>query len=250
MHCLGTLRVFVDGVEVAPDAWVSVKARDLLAYFVHCRHTHVSLEMALSDLWPDDEQIGKTAFHSALYRLRQVLRRSEGAGKLVKVKGGDYWLDGGKVAVDVDRFDRALAQARAARPAVMADLLETAVQLYQGDYLSNLRYYDWATAERHRLSEAYVGALSALGEHYLGQRRCADALGYARQALQCDPYQEESHLLAMRCYGALGDRRGLMQQYAALTRALCDELGVPLLPKTEEIYRALLQQVQVAATGA
>ena len=142
IHCLGTLRVFVDGVEVAPDAWVSVKARDLLAYFVHCRHTHVSLEMALSYLLPDYEQIGKTAFHSALYRLRQVLRRSEGAGKLVKVKGGDYWLNEGKVAVDVDRFDQALAHARTARPAAMANLLENAVQLYQGDYLSNLRYYD------------------------------------------------------------------------------------------------------------
>ena len=197
-------------------------------------------------LWPDDEQIGKAAFHSALYRLRQVLRRSEGAGKLVQVKGGDYWLDESRVAVDVDRFDRMLAQARVVQPAAMADLLESAVQLYQGDYLSNLRYYDWAAAERQRLREAYVGALKALGDHYLEQLRCAEALDCARQALQCDPYQEESHLLAMRCYGALGDRRGLMRQYETLTAVLRAEFDVPPLPQTEQAYLALMRRVQLA----
>ena len=91
-----------------------------------------------------------------------------------------------------------------------------------------------------------MGALNALGDHYLGQRRCAEALGYARQALQCDPYQEESHLLAMRCYAALGDRRGLMRQYETLIAVLHTEFDVPPLPQTEQAYLALLRQVQLA----
>lgn len=243
IHCLGPLRVLVDGAEVPNEAWVSLKSRDLLAYLAHYRHASVGLEMALAELWPEDEQIGKAAFHSALYRLRQVLRRSREAGALVKVKGGDYWLDPALVVVDVDRFDQALSQARTLPRGEAEPLLEAALGLYRGDYLSNLRYCDWARAERHRLQEAYTGALRTLAGHYL-DRRCFDAaLERALCAAQSDPYQEESHLLAMRCYAALGDRRGLMRQYAILRHALCDELDIPLLPETEQVYQALLQQM-------
>lgn len=246
IHCLGRMRVFVSGAEVQAEEWVSIKARDLLAYFAHFRHARVGLEMALADLWPDDEQTGKNAFHSALYRLRQVLRRSDVAGALVKVKGGDYWLDPGLLVVDVDRFDQALAQARTLPRAEATPMLEAALRLYQGEYLGNLRYCDWAAVERHRLQEAYTGTLRTLTLHYLDQRCYAEALDRAQRAVQGDPYQEESHLLAMRCYAALGDRRGLMRQYAALTAALCDELDVPLMPQTDALYQALLQQVQSA----
>ncbi len=161
IHCLGRLRVFVDGAEILPDAWVSVKARDLLAYLAHFRHARVSLEMVLAALWPDDEQIGKTAFHSALYRLRQVLRRSDAASGLVKVKGGDYWLDPGGVIVDVDRFDQALAQARTLPRAEAAPICSKPQS-------SSTRATTWAICATMTgrpwnaiaCSEAYIGTLA------------------------------------------------------------------------------------------
>ena len=111
LRTLGDFEVIVDGVCLPQDVWASVKARDLLAYLAHSRRQRLSLEMALEALWPNRESPGKTAFHTALYRLRQVLRTPGEKSKLVLVKGGEYWLDPDCFEIDADHFEHALSRA-------------------------------------------------------------------------------------------------------------------------------------------
>ncbi len=247
VHCLGPFRVFIDGEEIPAERWDSVKARDLLAYFIHFRHARVTIEMALLDLWADDDGAKKTAFHSALYRLRQAIRHETPHARPILVKGGDYWLDANWISVDVDDFDRLIQRARSAPSReTAAGFMETAVDLYEGEYLSSLRYYDWAMAERRRLAEAHIQALCALAEFQL-DRGCPElALGFVRRALHHDPLREEVHTTAMRAHAALGDRDGLVRQHRRLASILAAELELEPLPETERLYQVLLHDLESA----
>ncbi len=228
VHTLGTFRVFVNGLEITQDRWVSVKARDLLAYFVTFRHDRIPMDRVLEALWPQTAHLGARAFHSALYRVRQALRTDAETTKFILVQSGEYWLDAARFQVDVDEFDAALAQARHLlphQPARAGHWFERALELYQGDYLVNL-YYDWLFPEQRRLRDSYLQALRQLAGLRMSEARHEEALPLLQRSLELDPLQEQVHLDAMRCYAALGNRAAVARQYRALEDVLQQELGV------------------------
>jgi LuxR family transcriptional regulator, maltose regulon positive regulatory protein len=243
VHCLGLFRVWVGEHEITQERWVSTKARDLLAYFVTFRREHIPLDVAFDALWPEAAGQSKTAFHTALYRLRQALRLSGQRAKFILVEGGEYWLDASRFQIDVEEFDTALAKARVSDGDEARHWYEQVVNSYQGDYLENMPYYDWAMPERRRLHEAYLDALEALAYHHAAAGDFESALAYTLRILQCDALREESHCQALRYYARLGDRTGLIRHYRQLRQTLGDQLGVAPLATTDQLYQALLEQV-------
>ena len=75
LRTLGDFEVIVDGVCLATRCMgVRQGARPAGLPCPQSGRQRLSLEMALEALWPNRESPGKTAFHTALYRLRRVLR--------------------------------------------------------------------------------------------------------------------------------------------------------------------------------
>jgi len=239
---LGQFRVTLGEIEVDQERWVSAKARDLLAYFITHHHDRLPLDRALEALWPDAAGRGKTAFHTALYRLRQALRTPEQSTKFVLVEAGEYWLDTAWFQVDVDDFDAALAKARVARNEEAARWYEQALSFYNGEYLDNL-YYDWVMPERLRLREAYLSALRGLAAHRAAAGNYREALLLAQRALQIDPLLEDVYCEAMRYCAGLKDRGSLLRHYQSLQQVLDEELGDQPLPATQQLYTALLERM-------
>ncbi len=242
VRTLGAFRVFVNGQEVSQERWVSARARDMLAYFITFRHDRIPMERVQEALWPQTASLGPRAFHTALYRVRQALRAGSESTKFILVQSGEYWLDAARFQVDVDEFDAALAQARHLmhqRPEEAERWFETALALYQGDYLANL-YYDWLFPEQRRLREAHLQALRHLAGLRMNTRRYEDALSLLNQALALDPLQEQVHLDAMRCYAALGNRAAVARQYRQLEEALRRELGVGPDPVIRAAYENMM----------
>jgi LuxR family maltose regulon positive regulatory protein len=238
VQCLGLFRVFVGGQEVSPEQWVSAKARDMLAYFVTCRHERIPLERAMEAIWPESDGHGR-AFHSALYRLRQALRRPGETTKFIDVKGGEYWLDRSRFEMDVEGFETAVSRARATTAGEAAFYYEQAITLYGGDYLSNLLYYDWAVPERQRLQTLYITALRRLAAYHANQGHNAQAITLLERAIAADPLQEECYCDLMRYYAAVGDKTSLARQYKQLQTRLQTELNVPPSSATQQLYQQL-----------
>jgi LuxR family maltose regulon positive regulatory protein len=240
VRCLGNFKVMVGGQELTQERWVSAKARDLLAYFVTFRGERIPADQAFEAIWSEKPGRGITAFHTALTRLRNALRTSEPTPRFVLVEAGEYHLDSARFNIDVDEFDSALANARAAsNDELAARWLETAVGLYQGEYLGNL-YYDWLFPERRRLSQEYLGSLRQLAEYHFACERYTRALDLLHRALRLDNLLEDLHCQVMRVYAALGDRAGLMRQYQELNDVLAGEMGIEPLPTTKKMYDRLL----------
>lgn len=242
VQCFGNFRVLLNGEEVSQERWVSAKARDLLAYFVTMRGEKIPADKAFDAIWGDKEYTSRTAFYTALSRLRNALRAGDDSPRLILVEIGEYWLDSARFSIDVDEFNAAMSKARSAtNDDVAAEWYERAVRLYQGEYLQNL-YYDWVFPERRRLAQAYLNALQELAAYHLATQSAAKAIECIEKALPLDTLNEDLYCLSMRAYAALGDRSSAARTYAQLQQILLAELNTKPLPRTTHLYHKLMNQ--------
>lgn len=242
VRCLGRFRVCIDGVEVTQDRWVSAKARDLLAYFITFRHERIAIDRVLDALWPASSARAKTAFHTALYRMRHALALPQLSSKFVLAAGGEYQLDAARFRVDIDEFNVTLAKARSSCGREAAALYTRAIELYSGEYLDNL-YADWLLPERERLRNAYLEALRARAGLHAQEDDYALAFDLTQRALQLDPLMEDVHCEALRYLTCLGDRAGLVRHYQWMEQEFERELGIAPRRSTRQLYAALLDQM-------
>lgn len=240
VQCFGNFRVLLNGKEVSQERWVSAKARDLLAYFVTMRGEKIPADKAFDAIWGEKERTSRTAFHTALSRLRNALKAGDDSPRLILVEVGEYWLDSARFSIDVDEFNLSIAKARSAtNDDVAAEWYERAVNLYQGEYLQNL-YYEWVFPERRRLAQAYLNALQELSAYRLSTQSPKKALEYIEKAIPLDLLNEDLYCLSMRAYAALGDRSSVARVYAELQSRLLAELNAKPMPETVRLYKEMM----------
>jgi LuxR family maltose regulon positive regulatory protein len=238
IQAFGEFRVFCEGVELPPKAWVSSKARDLLAYFVTYRNTPLSVDRALDALWGPAGERSSSAFHSAMHRLRSALQTQGEYRKFVTVDSGMYVLDHACFSIDVDLFDSAIRDARAAEPHEATALYERAVGLYAGHYLENIDYF-WVIAEQKRLKESYLRALRLLEEACVTRNDLDGCLAYARKQLVADPLQEHMHASVMRYLAQTGNRTEVIRHFRSLEEMLSSQLGTTPSPAIRDLFASL-----------
>jgi two-component SAPR family response regulator len=243
VKCLGTFRVYVGGKEISQEHWVSAKARDLLAYFVTFRDERIPVERVVDAIW-GERGSSRTAFHTALSRLRNALRNGEEAPRFIFVETGEYWLDSARFRIDANEFNNAILKARSSNSlSAAARWYERAVDLYKGEYLQNM-YYDWIFAERRSLSQMYLSALRELVAYHASSPDPRPALHYFEKALLVDNLDEDLYCHAMRAYAALGDRINIGNLFNELKNLLERELGSEPLPRTTNLYNELLDKLR------
>jgi predicted ATPase len=155
---LGGFAATVNGEDVPESAWRLKKARELVKLLVLAPGRRLHREQAMDVLWPDR---GPNAAANNLNQAVHVARRALGPG-LIEVRDELIALAAG-VEVDVDRFERAAADARRART---AGAYRAALSLYRGELLPENRYDDWAIGRRDELvelNETLAEEASALG---------------------------------------------------------------------------------------
>ncbi|HAE59508.1 MAG TPA: hypothetical protein DCG54_08380 [Anaerolineae bacterium] len=128
-----------------------------------------------------------------------------------------------------------------------ADVFESALDLYRGDFLQGVylressRFEEWSSLARERLRLAAITALENLVDFH---KRCgaySKGIRAAQRLLQFDPLREESHRELMSLLARNGQRQAALQQYVICRDFLEKELGVEPAPETESLYRKLLQ---------
>ncbi|WKZ37352.1 MAG: BTAD domain-containing putative transcriptional regulator [Anaerolineales bacterium] len=242
VQCFGNFRVLLNGEEVSQERWVSAKARDLLAYFVTMRGEKMPADRVFDAIWGEKERTSRTAFHTALSRLRNALKIGDDSPRLILVEVGEYWLDSARFAIDVDEFNAVIAKARVASNVhSRAEWHAHAVSMYHGEYLQNM-YYEWVFPERRRLAQSYLVALQELALYHLSTRSPRQAIGYIEKAILLDQLNEGLYCQAMRAYAEVGDRSSMARIYTELQNVLFSELGEEPLLETAHLYKDLLKK--------
>jgi DNA-binding SARP family transcriptional activator len=241
VRLLGAMQITTNAGELRSGLRAS--ARELLAYYL-VHPDGASLEQAVDAMWPDTE-LGRERerFWTALGNLRSMLRKATGVSELKAIErdGDRYRVDPTVFAVDLWRFQQALAAARHAQldPAVAAALAQ-AGDVYGGVLLDGVPYA-WVEVPREELRRRAVDALARLAELRQGAGDQQGALSALEQAVAADPVAEELYRRVMRLEAELGRPDAVRRTYRLLARRLAD-LDVDPDPETEQLVAELLRR--------
>jgi predicted ATPase/DNA-binding SARP family transcriptional activator len=246
IHTLGPFHVTLDGEGLS--AFESNKVRALLVYLAVESHRAHSRESLSGFLWPDQaEKAARRNLSQALYNLRQTIRDDEADPSFLLIthrtvqfnQESDYWLDVAAFASQIDEL-----QSTAASPPPI-DALESAVDLYGGDFLAgfylddSLPFSEWASVRRERYHRQVLDALNQLAHWYERRRDYRRARRYARRQVELEPWREEAHRLLMRVLARSGRRSAALAQYERCRSILARELGVEPQGETAALYKRI-----------
>ena len=192
-------------------------------------------------LWPErPPKAAANNFHQALYVARRALEAAGAEASAVLPLRDDVLalFPGGRVDVDVDVFEAAVAHAR--ESGEPSDY-RAALALYGGELLSEDRYEAWAASRRDAVREAHLGLLLEFSARLTADGDIAAAIEALEQVVVVDPLHEAAHRALMRMFAADGRRQQALSQYHRLREALRRELEAEPDPQTARLYRALLR---------
>lgn len=203
---LGGFELVIDGRDVAKEIGRRDATR-LAKFLALAPNRRAHREQIVDALWPE------SSFESVQNRLHKAahyLRRATGlAGSVVLSDATVALLPDALVEIDVFVFEH-LAQDGLMNGD--ARDVDRAIALYRGDLLPDDPYEDWVEYDRSRLRGRLRELLRASGRFH--------------RLIAVDPTDEDGHVGIMRAMVRAGDRSGVLRQYAQLSRALNDELGV------------------------
>jgi|GEM_PF-1088690 len=232
VRTFGEFRVAFGGRELGKGDWKRKRARDLFKLLLinHCRS--LTIDEIAEKLWggASDRNIDLLVMN-AVSHIRKALdpeRSPHQTGSLLSSCDRTYTLDLGAGAdIDFLRFKELIVSARRGATAEERHQhYEAAVALYNGDFLKEDYYEDWATPERDLLKDAFLEALEYLAGEHLRNRRLEQSMELARRILSHDTTSERGYevlLLALRDRGRGAEARKMFGQCVKIFRT---EFGV------------------------
>jgi DNA-binding SARP family transcriptional activator len=233
---LGNFQVLQGGQAVAIPSGGKTEA--LLAHLALRGHRYVPRAVLLDTLWPElDPARAGQSLSSLVYSLHKLLGNAlEGASPIMQ--GDGYcWLHT-EISVDIacfvsladsgERFERAGDQ-----PAAVQAYLE-AVELYRGDLRSGSDVT--SVVEREHLRARYLTLLARLADYFFAQGDYDRCRRYTSALLASDPFREDAHRMAMRCYMRCGERAQALRQFRLCEQVLRAEFDAAPEPATCQLY--------------
>lgn len=251
IRLLGPPEVTIDGSQLEVD---TRKAVALLAYLsVEGSATRDSLATLF---WADSSSERARA---TLRRTLSSLRTGIGNEAIAADRNRVTLLETG--ASDIYRFDAELSAAEDHDHEVgdvcqeCVPPLTRATQLYRGDFLEGFsvrdspEFEDWARTVTEGLRLRASGAFERLAMARAAGGDFTGAIAAANRWIELDSLHEPAHRLLMLLNGWAGDRPGAVEAYRRFVAILDQELGVPPLEETTELYEAILDEDLPPAPG-
>jgi DNA-binding SARP family transcriptional activator/class 3 adenylate cyclase len=208
------------------------KSKAFLAYLALSPGMLRSREHLAGTFWDRSaEEQARASLRQTLSGLRRALPKT--SAPLIDADSESIWLDAEAVDVDAVRFDHLTAERS-------TESLERAASLYRGELLGGFslveeHFEHWLAAERRRLQEVAVHALSELVGRYARADQIERGIAIAERLLVLDPLLEWAHASLMRLYARGGRREAALRQYQECARILSRELGIAPAEETKRL---------------
>jgi DNA-binding SARP family transcriptional activator len=236
IRSLGAFRVFRDGDLVPLTAWQSKKARTLLKILVARRGRSTTREYLMEALWPEESpDVVTRRLSVALATVRAVLdpAKNHPADHFVIADKDAIRLDLATVPVDVEGFLAVASEGLARYAEGRADdaeiQLATAERAYEGDFLEEDMYEDWAAPLREEARTTYISVLRVLAAQAEASEHPDDAVRRYLRILEVDPWDEGAHLALVGTMERVGRHGEARRRYVTYVSRM-DEIGLPTAP--------------------
>ena len=214
------------------------RQRALLALLLLRAGELVPSERLIDELW--GEQPPRTAAPS-LHNFVSQLRKLLGADVL-ETRPPGYVLRVDRAAIDVQRFELLLAQARAEPPEQRAETLRQALALWRGAPLAEFELEPFAQSEIRRLSDLRLAALEDRIEADLELGRNAEVIGELEALIEQEPLRERPRAQLMLALYRSGRQAQALSVYGDTRRVLTEELGIDPSAPLQQLHGSILRQ--------
>ena len=237
IRTLGGCGLDVDGRRASLDR-AKPRVRSLLRLLAMHAGAPVHREVIQEALWPEaDADAGARSLHVAVSAARRLLDDvAQPVGGRLLVRDGDaYRLDVAPESVDLGRFDRAIAEGRAARSRgeVSAAAFALAMELYAGELLPEEGPADWVIERRDHYRANAVEAAVGLAEEAMLGADYVTAVRACRFGLELDRYQDTLWRMLINARDRAGDAGAASRdrrEYASVLEGLGVEAPVAVSP--------------------
>ncbi|WP_119072842.1 AfsR/SARP family transcriptional regulator [Aggregatilinea lenta] len=227
VRALGPGRVLINGRLI--EQWDGVLPRTLFFYFVDRGMT--TRDEIFHTFWPNlSTREATNVFHVTKRKISEILGTD-----LTVYWSGFYRISPElELHYDVLKFAEAVQNAAVEEDDVALALLQNAVELYHGPFLSTIEQA-WVTNRRSELAMTYAEALAGLARIYRNRDDAQNALGCYLRAAATSPQREDLARSIMELYRDLGRPRDALDVYDRLESELQSTLSVPASPQTAEL---------------
>jgi DNA-binding SARP family transcriptional activator len=239
IRTLGKFDVWRGKSLTSPREWQREKARQLFQLFISNNGKWISRDQLADRLWPEldadaSTQNLKVAFN-ALTRALEPLREPGQSSFFIIRRDTLYGVNpAASIALDTADFTT-LASAAAIED------LQTAHDIYQGDYLFENCADAQIASSRNQLCETYLQSGNRLAEMLFAAARWDDAMHICHDLLAVDPCNESAFRTLMRCHAARGNRSAVHSVFQRCTASLREDLDVEPSTETTTLYKQLTQ---------
>src|SRR2546430_5428211 len=238
---LGPLEAFADGRGISLGG---ARQRAVLALLLLHGNETLTSDVIVDELWGDDAPptAGKV-LQNCVSALRKQL---PGGAETLRTVGGAYALRVVADALDRDRFERLLAEGRAALAAgdsaAASDRLQDALALWRGAPLSDFSYEPFAQEEIKRLEELHLAATEERIEADLALGRHVELVPELEALVRRHGLRERLRGQLMLALYRSGRQAEALDAYRDARLALLAELGIEPGRQLHELERAILSQ--------
>jgi len=236
VYCLGAFRVVRETGPAPLSAWQSRRARTLLKILIARRGRPATRDYLMETLWPDEApEVVTRRLSVAQATVRAVLdpQKRYPPDHFVISANDALRLDLTNLPVDVERFladaARGLGLQRDGSTTESRETLRAAERLYEGDFLEEDLYEDWAGPLREEARMAFLSVSRALAELAVGSGDTDGAIRRYLQILDKDPWDAAAHLALVEVLEGAGRHGEARRRYRAYVSRL-EEIGVPAAP--------------------
>jgi len=242
---LGRFELIKDGNPVQFSGKVQKKPLSMLKALIAFGGRKVREEQIADLLWPEsDGDIAHQSFEIALHRLRQLI----GHHKAVQLQEGCLTLDPRYCWIDIWAFEGLVEKVDATwieerkgmDMAETTQLIQKALDIYQGVFLPKETFEPWTDSLRERLRNKFLRCVEKLGHYWEKSGQWEKAVECYERGLEVDELIEEFYRHLMVSYQKLDQATKALSVYNRCKKTLSSALGIEPSAKTQAIYRQLL----------
>jgi DNA-binding SARP family transcriptional activator len=220
------------------------RQRAVLGFLLLHANEAVTRDVIVDQLW--GEGAPPTAVKVLQNCISALRKELPGGAETLRTVGGAYVLRLEPGELDRDRFERLLAEGRAALAAgdeaEAARQLRSALGLWRGSPLSDFSYERFAEDEIKRLEELHVAAIEDRIEADLALGRQVELVPELEVLVSRHPLRERLRGQLMLALYRSGRQAEALEAYRAARRILLAELGIEPGRALHELERGILAQ--------
>ena len=241
----GHFEVWLNQKLIPDDAWPQKKVQSLLKLLLFHRPHVLTQDQIIEALFADlSFERAKQQLYSRISELRKLLEpsleRAAESSFVLREGQGYRFSDLACCWIDIEAFEDAVQQGDKLRETESwteaLSAYQTAIDLYNSDFLTEDLYEEWTLEPRERLKKITLSALDSLSECHLIHGAFSDAIDCARQALTHDPLREESLAHLMKALAHSGEESEALETFSEFVENFRSELEVEPAESLNELY--------------